>query len=172
MLAGARQGSGQTGALVELRPRRAPAEAVFHDEAGGEHRLAAFAGRGLVVNLWATWCPPCVEEMPSLGRLAALVRAEGIEVLALSQDRGGAETVRAFYARAGVRQLGVWLDPRGAAARAWGVRGLPTTLVVDRAGLEAARLEGAADWAEARMVQRIRALVVPEGATGRTPSRV
>lgn len=172
MLAGARQGSGQTGALVELRPRRTLAEATFRDAQGAEHRLAAFAGRGLVVNLWATWCPPCVEEMPSLGRLAALVRAEGIEVLALSQDRGGAETVRAFYARTGVRQLGVWLDPRGAAARAWGVRGLPTTLVVDRAGLEAARLEGAADWAEARMVQRIRALVVPEGATGRTPSRV
>lgn len=159
MLAGARQANARTGVLVELRPRRAPAEAAFQNEAGAEHRLAGFAGKGLVVNLWATWCGPCVVEMPSLDHLAALVREEGIEVLALSQDRGGAEAVRAFYARAGVQHLGVWLDPRGAAARSWGARGLPTTLVIDRAGREAARLEGAAEWTTPALVERIRALV-------------
>lgn len=99
--------------------------------------------------------------MPALDRLAALVREEGIEVLALSQDRGGAEVVRRFYARTGVHRLGIWLDPRGAAARAWGVRGLPTTLIIDRAGLEAARLEGPAEWDEPALAERIRGLVVP-----------
>jgi thiol-disulfide isomerase/thioredoxin len=166
MLALPRQGTAQTGTLVEIRPRRAPAEATFLDESGAERRLADFAGRGLVVNLWATWCPPCVEEMPSLDRLADLVRGDGIEVLALSQDRGGAEAVQAFYRRTGVRHLGVWLDPRGAAARAWGARGLPTTFILDRAGLVAARLEGAAAWDEPAMVARIRALVEsPRGPT-------
>ncbi|TQF79293.1 TlpA family protein disulfide reductase [Elioraea sp. Yellowstone] len=161
MLVSARQGSAETGRLVERRPRAALAEAAFRDEGGAEWRLADFAGRGLVVNLWATWCPPCVAEMPALDRLAALVREEGIEVLALSQDRGGAEVVRRFYARTGVHRLGIWLDPRGAAARAWGVRGLPTTLIIDRAGLEAARLEGPAEWDEPALAERIRGLVVP-----------
>lgn len=159
MLALPRQGSAASGTLVEVVPRRALADAAFRDADGAERRLADFAGKGLVVNLWATWCPPCVEEMPALDRLARQVRGEGIEVLALSQDRGGAEAVRRFYGRLGIRHLGVWLDPRGAAGRAWGARGLPTTLIVDRAGREAARLEGITEWDAARMVARIRALV-------------
>jgi thiol-disulfide isomerase/thioredoxin len=158
-LAPAGQASAAGGTLVEFVPRRALADAAFRDADGAERRLADFAGKGLVVNLWATWCPPCVEEMPALDRLAAMVRPDRIEVLALSQDRGGAEVVRAFYARLGIRHLGIWLDPRGAAARAWGQRGLPTTLIVDRAGLEAARLEGVTAWDAAPMVARIRGLV-------------
>jgi len=159
MLPLARQGRAAGGALVEAAPRRALPDAAFRDAAGAERRLADFAGKGLVVNLWATWCPPCVEEMPALDRLARQMRNDRIEVLALSQDRGGAEVVRAFYGRLGIRHLGVWLDPRGAAARAWGVRGLPTTLIVDRAGMEAARLEGSAAWDAGPMVARIRRLV-------------
>lgn len=158
-LALSRQASAAGGTLVEFAPRRSLTEAAFRNADGDERRLADFAGKGLVVNLWATWCPPCVEEMPALDGLARLVRADGIEVLALSQDRGGAEAVRAFYARTGVRHLGIWLDPRGAAARSWGVRGLPTTLIIDRAGMEAARLEGIAAWDAAPMVARIRRLV-------------
>lgn len=154
-----RQGNAVGGTLVEFAPRRALAEAAFRNADGAERRLADFAGKGLVVNLWATWCPPCVEEMPALDGLARQVRADGIEVLALSQDRGGVNAVRAFYERTGVRHLGIWLDPRGAAARAWGARGLPTTLIVDRAGKEAARLEGITEWDAAPMVVRIRALV-------------
>lgn len=159
MLVLPRQGSAAGGTLVEFVPRRALADAAFRDADGAERRLADFAGKGLVVNLWATWCPPCVEEMPALDRLARQVRDDGIEVLALSQDRGGADAVRTFYARTGVRHLGIWLDPRGAAARAWGARGLPTTLIVDRAGMEAARLEGITEWDAAPMVARIRRLV-------------
>ncbi len=154
-----RQASAVGSALEVFAPRRTLADAVFRDVDGAERRLADFAGTGLVVNLWATWCPPCVEEMPALDRLARQVRDDRIDVLALSQDRGGVDAVRAFYGRTGVRHLGIWLDPRGAAARAWGARGLPTTLIVDRAGKEAARLEGITAWDAAPMVARIRALV-------------
>ncbi|MFN9092937.1 MAG: TlpA disulfide reductase family protein [Alphaproteobacteria bacterium] len=67
----------------------APAAAItFTDADGKETGLAAFAGQGLVINLWATWCPPCVAEMPALDRLQAMLRAERIAVLALSSDRG------------------------------------------------------------------------------------
>ncbi len=71
--------------------------------------------------------------------------------------------VRAFYHRHMLRSLSVWLDPQGAAARAWGVRGLPTTLIVDRDGLEAARLQGAAAWDSPEMVAQILRLVEPIG---------
>lgn len=150
------------GGLPRLREVARPAAAVvFQDAEGRERDLSSFNGRGLVVNLWATWCPPCVAEMPALDRLAALVAAEGIEVLALSSDRGGRAVVEGFYTRTGVARLGVWLDPRGAAARGLGVRALPTTVIVDRAGMERARLEGEAEWDHPAMLAAVRRLVEP-----------
>jgi len=157
--------------IARLREGRRPAPAVtFTDAEGQERRLSDFAGEGLVVNLWATWCPPCVAEMPSLDRLQALLRAERVRVLALSSDRGGRAVVEAFYQRTGVRELGVWLDPRGAAARGMGVRALPTTVIVDRGGYETARLEGEAEWDAPALVAAVRRLVGPlaGGAPART----
>ncbi len=144
--------------LVALDTPEAPAPATFTDEAGREHRLADFAGRGLVVNLWATWCVPCVAEMPALAALAARL-GEGATVLPLSSDHGGAAAVRAFYAAHGIATLPVWLDPGGLAARAWGARGIPTTLILDRAGRERARLEGGADWGSDAALARLTPLM-------------
>ncbi len=131
---------------------------VFTDAAGRPKTMADFAGRGVVINLWATWCPPCVAEMPALDRLAAALARENIDILPLSSDRGGAPVVQAFYERTQVRNLGVWLDPRGAAARALGARGLPTTVIVDRGGRERARLEGDAAWDAPEFLALIRRL--------------
>jgi thiol-disulfide isomerase/thioredoxin len=134
-------------------------EISFTNSEGRPHTLADFAGRGLVINLWATWCPPCVAEMPALDRLAATLERENIQVLPLSSDRGGREVVQAFYERTGLRTLRIWLDARGAASRALGARGLPTTVIVDRAGRERARLEGDAAWDAPEFVTAIRRLV-------------
>ncbi|WP_244457108.1 TlpA family protein disulfide reductase [Roseomonas fluvialis] len=134
-------------------------ELSFTNAEGRPHTLADFAGRGLVINLWATWCPPCVAEMPALDRLAATLERENIQVLPLSSDRGGREVVQAFYDRTRLQSLRIWLDPRGAAARALGARGLPTTVIVDRAGQERARLEGDAAWDAPEFVAAIRRLV-------------
>lgn len=148
--------------LDRLREARAPLpEASFTDAAGREHRLADFRGQGLVVNLWATWCPPCVAEMPALDRLQAMLAGEGVRVLPLASDRGGAPVVEAFYRRLELAHLGIWLDPRGAAARALGVRALPTTVIVDRAGMERARLAGEAEWDAPALVAAVRRLVAP-----------
>ena len=140
-------------------PPTALPPAVLIDADGRAHGLEAFAGSGLVVNLWATWCLPCVAELPALAKLAGRVRAAGIVVLPLSSDRGGAPVVEEFYRRHGIEGLPVWLDPKGAAARAWGVQGLPTTIIVDRQGRERGRVEGMADWASNASVAAIRRLV-------------
>jgi thiol-disulfide isomerase/thioredoxin len=136
-----------------------PAPASFVDGDGVTHRIPDFAGQGLVLNMWATWCAPCVKEMPQLDAMAAALAADRIAVLPLSADRGGAEVVRKFYAAHGITHLKVWLDPRGAAQEAWGARGLPTTLIIDRKGREVARAEGAYDWAALPTLAEVRKLV-------------
>ena len=146
--------------LDQLRagPPAAVPDLRFTGADGAEHGLADYAGRGVVLNLWATWCVPCVAEMAALDELARRA-PDGIAVLALSSDRGGAAAVQRFYGERGIRTLPVLLDPRGAAARALGARGIPTTVLIDRAGQERARVEGAADWGAPSSVEAIRKLL-------------
>lgn len=146
-------------ALVVIEPARPMEPLSFVDDSGAQRTLADFAGRGVVLNLWATWCVPCVAELPALAQLAQAAAPDGIVVLPLSSDRGGAEVVRRFYASHAIRGLDVWLDPRGAVGLALAARGVPTTVIVDRQGRERARLEGAADWAAPEMLAAIRKLV-------------
>ena len=132
--------------LVITDPPKALPEFVFEDGAGGRHDLSELRGRPVLLNLWATWCQPCIAELPSLATLARTQGADGIAVVALSTDRGGAATVRKFLTAHAI-DLPVWVDPPGASGQALGARGLPTTILIDRNGLERARFEGAADWA-------------------------
>ncbi len=143
-------------------------EIAFRDAEGRDLSFADFRGRLLVVNFWATWCVPCVEEMPALDRLHAAVKPEGIEVVAISVDRGGLKQVAPFFAAHGLSRLPIYLDPTGASMRAFAVRGLPTTIVVDGDGRERGRLEGAAVWDSAAAQQFLRALRGPRPGTART----
>ena len=133
-------------------------EFQFFNEAGATLTAASHAGQALVLNFWATWCPPCVAEMPAFDRAQAMLKAEGILVLPLSSDRGGAAQVRPFYDRLALQHLPILLDPRGAAARAFGVRGLPTTVIINRAHQEMARLEGEAVWDDPAVLAAVRRL--------------
>ncbi len=102
---------------------------------------------GVLLNLWATWCVPCVAEMPALDQLSRALAPARVAVLTVSLDHGGAEQVRAFYAAHAIRSLPVLLDPHSASMAALGLDGIPTTLLVDRAGREVARVSGSVDWA-------------------------
>jgi len=144
--------------LEKLTPPTEPPDGVFVTQDGGSHRLAEFKGRGMVVNMWATWCVPCVAEMPSLDTLSKALAPLDIAVLPLSSDRGGAEAVAAWYQAHRITALPVLLDPKGAMARAFNARGIPTTVIINTAGLVTARLEGAADWASPAAQTLIRTL--------------
>jgi thiol-disulfide isomerase/thioredoxin len=125
---------------------------------GTARTLRDYAGQGVVLNFWATWCVPCVAEMPALAKLSGLLRDANVAVLPLSSDRGGAAAVEKFYREKGIEGLPVLLDGRGEAARAFGARGIPTTVLIDAHGRERGRLEGAAEWAEAEAVAAVREL--------------
>ena len=145
--------------LKLVDPPVAPAPIVFLAADGTPHRLEEFLGHGMVINLWATWCAPCVAELPALSALSRTLAPQDIAVLPLSSDFGGAKVVRAFFDAHGVTGLPILLDPKGAAEDAWGARGLPTTVVIDRKGMERARLEGAADWSAPEAAALVRRLV-------------
>ena len=127
---------------------------------GTQHHLSEFRGHGMVINLWATWCAPCVEEMPALSALSKALAPDDIAVLPLSSDHGGAKVVESFYQQHGIADLPVLLDPGSAAAHAFGVRGIPTSLIIDKQGRERARLEGSADWSTPNAIASVRKLVL------------
>ena len=134
----------------------------FTTPAGEKKTLADYAGRGIVLNFWATWCAPCVKEMPALDLFARAVEGERIAVLPLSSDRAGASAVEAFYKEQGIRSLPVLLDPDGAAARVVGARGIPTTVILDAEGRERQRVEGAVDWSKPDVVAALRKVIGKE----------
>jgi thiol-disulfide isomerase/thioredoxin len=120
--------------------------APFLDDTGNETSLTDLRGLGLVVNFWATWCAPCVKEMPALNRLARVAGERGLRVLALSADREGASVVREFYEKNNIRHLPVAIDKLSRVARAIGIDGLPTTVLYDSQGREIGRVIGVAEW--------------------------
>jgi thiol-disulfide isomerase/thioredoxin len=138
--------TGEMAKLVLHDEARPPIEEAFRDEGGGEVRISDFAGKVVLVNLWATWCAPCRAEMPSIDRLAAGMAGEELAVVPLSTDRFGPERIRSFYDEIGVEHLRIYQDRRSEVARAAGAMGLPVTLILDRDGREIARLTGDAEW--------------------------
>ena len=114
--------------------------------------LAAYKGKLVLLNLWATWCAPCVKEMPALLRLQQKLGAQGLQVVALSQDRGSAHVVKPFLAEKKLSELTVLLDPKSTTMKAMQIRGLPTTILLSRDGREIGRLEGDYEWDGAEAV--------------------
>lgn len=152
-------------ALSPLDPPRPVPDLHFVTGEGRTSTLGDFRGRAVVLNIWATWCIPCRVEMPALDRLQAALGSDGFEVVALSIDRGGPPAVEAFYKEIGLRSLNIYVDPTGAASRALGAVGIPTTLLIDRDGREVARKIGPAEWDSPELVGVIRRyLGLPNGA--------
>lgn len=120
--------------------------------------LQAFVGRVVVLNFWATWCPPCVAEMPSLDRLQAAMGEEGVTVIALSEDRGGFDQVDPFYEEQGLTNLERYVDVGGELARHFQVGVMPTTVLIGPDGVPVGAVAGAAEWDSPEAKKLLRAL--------------
>lgn len=142
------------GVVVHARARELPS-LRFTDGNGAATSLAAFRDRVVLLNVWATWCGPCREEMPTLDRLQATLGGPHFEVVTVSVDAGGLPAVQAFFREIGVKHLHPYLDTFQDAA-ALITTGIPVTLLVDRDGREAGRKLGPAAWDDPRMLRLIR----------------
>ena len=143
------------------RGKAAP-DAMFNNPDGEETSLAEFRGKPLLVNLWASWCAPCVKELPTLDRLATSNAA--VRVLAVSQDMGPHASVVAFLDQHKIADLEAFQDPKMALSGGLGVEVMPTTLLYDAQGREVWRYVGELDWTSGEAA-RLLAEAGPGGAT-------
>jgi thiol-disulfide isomerase/thioredoxin len=126
--------------------KAAPA-VIFKDPDGGDISLADFKGVPVLVNLWATWCAPCVKELPTLDRLAQSHAVDGeFGVIAVSQDMGPHNSVKAFLDQLKVKDLGAFQDSAMALSAGLQADVLPTTILFDAEGREVWRYVGDLDW--------------------------
>lgn len=150
------------GAVQNFVPAREPLPLetiAFTDGDGNQLSLADFEGRVVLLNLWATWCAPCREEMPALDALQAEAGSDDFLVLALSLDRGGLEKPRDFLEEIEIKHLALYHDKTGRMGTKLGAFGLPTTLLIGRDGKSLGRLVGPAHWDDPDAVALVQAAV-------------
>ena len=134
----------------------------FVDGDGQEMTLADLQGRVILLNVWATWCVPCREEMPMLDALQGRLGGPDFQVLPLSLDRAGLDVVQRFYDEIKIQNLGMYLSDQRQTMPALGVLGLPTTLLIDRDGREIARLVGPAEWDSPAIISQLEAILAKQ----------
>jgi thiol-disulfide isomerase/thioredoxin len=148
--------------FILLDEPKAVAAINFDDGQGHARSLADFKGKVVLLNIWATWCIPCRKEMPALDRLQASLGGPDFEVVPISIDRGGRDTVAKFYAETGIRNLTMHVDASGQAVRTLDAVGLPTTLVLNRAGYEIDRIIGPLEWDTPEIAEFLRHIVLKQ----------
>ena len=120
--------------------------------------LSSYRGKVVMVHFWATWCPPCVEELPALERLYRAYFGKDLEILAVSVDEGGAGAVEQFMRKNGF-VLPVLLNPDQSVSRKYGTFKFPETYLVDREGIVRRKIIGAADWTSPEAQKFVQAMV-------------
>ena len=116
--------------------------------------LTDFRGRVVLLNVWATWCPPCREEMPTLDRLQAALGGPNFQVVTVSIDAEGLPVVQPFFRQIGIKHLHPYIDTFNEVGTL-GAFGIPLTLLIDRDGREVARKTGPATWDDPRVTATI-----------------
>ncbi len=129
---------------------------VLLDLDGEPHRLSDYRGKVVIVNFWATWCPPCRAEMPSMQRAWERLEAQGVVMLGIDVGEDE-ETVFQFLADYPV-EFPLLLDSESRVIEAWGVRGLPTTFVIDPEGRMVYRAVGGREWDDPQLLEKVLAL--------------
>ncbi len=129
---------------------------TFEDRFGEKKTLKDFEGKLVLLNLWATWCAPCREEMPSLNNLKKLFGGQEFDVLAISMDRQGLNKPKKFFEEHKLNELALYIDPTAKLMFKLKALGLPATLLIDKEGREIGRLPGPAQWDSDQAINLIR----------------
>ena len=132
---------------------------TWTDADGANISLADFRGKVVMVNFWATWCAPCLRELPSINELQAKLAGDDFTVVAINIDKEGKQVAEPFATRLGLDRLDLYLDPALVVARAMGVQVMPTTIVYDREGREIGRLMGGAEWNSPEAIALLRFII-------------
>lgn len=133
------------GEFIPAAPPQPAPEISVTDLSGNPVALSDFKGKFVLLNLWATWCQPCIKEMPSLVDLQEKL-GPALTVVALSEDHGGEVIVKLFVDKLGLDKLKIGLDPKSSAIRAFQAEGLPSSFLIGPDGKVLGKVEGAADW--------------------------
>lgn len=140
----------------KISNRVVPAPRIpFHDANGNKKVLSDFEGKVLLINFWATWCAPCIREIPSIARLHAKKNGQNFRVLPISTDAKGADAPLKFLKKINQTDLPIYVDSKMVLARAMGVNVLPTSLLVDRRGNVIGSIVGAVEWDSAEALALI-----------------
>jgi thiol-disulfide isomerase/thioredoxin len=153
-------------AAFVVRPEPLDLPEFSFDGPDGPEESADLKGKVVLLNIWATWCVPCREEMPQLNALQAELGGENFEVVAINVDKNGAEKARDFLAETGATDLALYTDPSGKLFATLKAVGMPTTLLLDREGKEMGRLVGPADWASSEAKTLIEAAIAASTSDG------
>ncbi len=143
---GARLNTGKVAAFVYKTDPEPVPDFSFFDATQQTKSIEAFKGKVVLLNLWATWCSPCREEMPALDRLQNEMGSDRFEVVAVSVDKNGFDKARDFLKGIDIKSLAFYADPTARAASHVKAIGMPATLLVDAEGREIGRLMGPAEW--------------------------
>lgn len=154
----------------QLAPSSRSRPAVsWKDRSGKKVSLADFDGKVLMVNFWATWCAPCIRELPSIDRLQARLGGDKFTVAAISIDRGGKPVALRMLKRLNIKKLALYIDKDSSSARHLGVRNMPTTIIFDAKGREVGKLEGGAEWDSSEAIELVKFFIQNPGYADKLP---
>jgi peroxiredoxin len=152
-------GANAAGALDVLQRRPAAPKLVLADVYGVTHRLAELRGSVVLVNFWATWCPPCRQEMPGLQRAWEQLKGTDFRILAVATGQNSADIAGFYRSMPAPLTFTLLPDPDSTGWRSWPFHGLPATFIIDKSGHVVDLVEGAREWDSPEMLAVLRRLI-------------
>ena len=131
---------------------------TLNDLSGRPVQLSSLRGKVVLLNFWATWCPPCREEVPSMVVLNQAMQGKAFQMLAVSVDEGGKDAVESFFRKGGVA-LPTLLDADGKVSRLYGTTGVPETFILDGKGVIVKKVMGPMDWSSSEVIAALNGMI-------------
>ena len=128
-------------------------ELTFLDDKNNQLNLTDYKGNLILLNFWATWCAPCKEEMPSLDLLQTNDAFDNLKIFPINVGQDNLEKSNEFFKDLKIKNLNVYFDSPNTLAKKFGLRGIPTSILINKDGLEFARIVGSIDFEDEKFIQ-------------------